>query len=355
MFKKARNKYIYNMKRRAMIYIGHTLYFDKIKNDNNEDDDRVIDFENINYSKNVEYINFSGYEKYHEETILNKLGFFPNLQIIEFGCDNEFIIPDFIYKHKNTLKVLKIIGKTISFTDEFYELTNLEIIFFSNFDVNKFGKNLKKLINLKKINIYKKEDENTMMNDDFYENLPPMLNDVTIDLESSRKILKESFNNIFYCLTNYLNDKLELLEASKIKNLLIDNAYIEYENYLCINCYVYEYLGKNKIKIPEYITKLILLQPHEEIEHNVPHNIEHLKIAIDEVYKWDNLPPTLKILEIYVSGKQNIDEIMNNIKLPFNCKLKIFRSEAIVPSYLDGRLDGKYNPKYTIIKLEYSK
>jgi len=76
MFKKVRNKYIYNMKRRAMIYIGNTLYFDKIKNDNNEDDDRIIDFVNINYSKNVEYINFSGYEKHHEETILNKLGGF---------------------------------------------------------------------------------------------------------------------------------------------------------------------------------------------------------------------------------------------------------------------------------------
>lgn len=343
------------MKRRAMIYIGHTLYFDKIKNDNNEDDDRIIDFVNINYSKNVEHIKFDGYEREHEKTILNNLGIFPNLQIIEIKCNDECIIPDFVYKHKNSLRVLHIISKTISFTDEFYELTNLEIIFFSNFDVNKFGKKLKKLINLKKINIYKKEDENTIINDDFYENLPPMLNDVSIDLESSRKILKKCFNNIFYCTAPYLNDKLEFSECNKIKNLLIDNAYIEYENYLCINCYVYEYLGKNKIKIPEYITKLILLQPHEEIEHNIPHNIEHLKIAIDEVYKWDNMPPTLKSLDIYVDGKQNIDEIMNNIKLPFDCKLKIFRSEAIVPSYLDGRLDGKYNSKYKIIKLEYSK
>ena len=105
----------------------------------------------------------------------------------------------------------------------------------------------------------------------------------------------------------------------------------------------------------EDITNLILLFPHEEIEHNISYNIEHLKIAIDEVYKWYNLPPTLKSLDIYVSGKQNIYEIINNIKLPFDCKLKIFRSEAIVPSYLDGKLDGKYNPKYTIIKLEYAK
>ena len=193
-----------------------------------------------------------------------------------------------------------------------------------------------------------------MINDDFFENLPPKLNDVSIDLESSRKILKKTFNSVFHCSTCCLNDKLELQEASKIENILIDNAYIEMENCLCINCYVYEYLGKNKIKIPEYITKLILLQPHEEIEHNIPHNVEHLKIAIDEVHKWYNLPPTLKSLDIYVGKKQNIDEILNNIKLPFYCKLKIFSSEAIVPSYLDGCLDGKYNPKYTIMKLVYS-
>ena len=203
------------------------------------------------------------------------------------GCDDECIIPDFVYKHKNTLRVLKIISKTVIFTNEFYDLTNLEILSFSNFDVNKFGNNLKKLVNLKKIDIFRKEDENSIINDEFFDNLPSNLIDVSMDIESSRKILKKTFNNVFYCLTDYLNDELEYPDYDKNENLLIDKAYIEIESYLCINCYVYEYLGKNAIKI---------------LEHNIPHNVEHFKIALGEVYKWYNLPPTLKLLDIHYRG-----------------------------------------------------
>lgn len=129
--------------------------------------------------------------------------------------------------------------------------------------------------------------------------------------------------------------KLKSLTINANKNLLIPKEICNLKKLMYINILPYcqnIFLNNNKmlilnlyekIKIPEEITELKILNVLFSNLDNLPMELEKLYLGFNVSYPLNNLPILLK--KIYVKKQnENIYKIVKEkIKLPFDCKLKI--------------------------------
>jgi hypothetical protein len=300
----------------------------------------------------VEFIDLHNYDA--NEFNLKYKNFFDKLKklkIIEISSNDKFTIPDFIYGQTN-LQVLKINSPHIYWDFRLYNLTELNtLIILGNIDIFNFDENIKKLINLQTLTFSPRKNF-TAGSLEILSLLPALIN-ISFDLSNYNKLLEHFFQNIFFYNTPYLKSDCKISNGTDILN--IDYAHVQSNNYLNINCNVFETIGKREIIIPDTITNLILVMPSVQTLNNIPNSVKHLKVTLCKIIPMTNLPVNLKNLDLLVIGEYtDSTDFLQKIKLPFDCKLKIYSEMSLIPNRRLKIYNAKIESKYHCYKLIYN-
>lgn len=208
-------------------------------------------------------------------------------------------------------------------------LPNLTCLCFIDFKNSFLPTQLFSLTNLKELTISTFEDEYSKKNiqNDIVniEELKTLINLESLNLNVNLKKFPKCILSMKKLKNLTIIAKHNLLIPSKLCNLdklMNININIYHQNILIYKNKMIIFRFNNSIKIPDEITELKVLDVSNCSLDNLPLELEKLKLGCNILLPLDNLPVLLK--KLYIKKQVYIEEFQDKIKIPFDCKFKIY-------------------------------
>lgn len=241
----------------------------------------ILSKELIEYNSEITEINFFGYND--EDIYFFNLHYLPNLTCLYFiDLKNSFL------------------------PTQLFCLTNLKELTISTFEDEYSKKNI----------------QNDIVNID---ELKTLTNLESLNLNANIK----KFPKCILSLTKLRNltivTKHNLLLPSKLCNLdklMNININVYHQNFLIYQNKMLIFRLNNSIKIPDEITELKIFDVSNCSLDNLPLELEKLNLGCNIRLPLDNLPILLK--KLYIKKQVHIEDFQDKIKIPFDCKFKIY-------------------------------
>lgn len=208
-------------------------------------------------------------------------------------------------------------------------LPKLTCLYFIDLKNSFLPKQLFSLTNLKELTINTFEDEYSKKNiqNDIcnIDELKTLVNLECLAINANIKkfpkcvLSMKKLKNLTIIAKHNLLLPAKLGDLDKLMNIYI-NTY--HQNVLIYKNKMLIFRLNNSIKIPDEITELKIFDVSNCSLDNLPLDLKKLKLGSNIHLPLDNLPVLLK--KLYIKKQVFVEDIENKIKIPFNCKIKIY-------------------------------